>query len=802
MLGVSNSAVGQAVAQMGLRAARAVLLVPVGGDWTLAARWGLHYATHMWGGAGFVVVPVGEAPLDDAVLAALRAYDPDYVVQPDANFPFPIDAATRKNLREVQEAISAACSNYRGFGARKIKEPDMGDLSHPLFGMPSAEPMGGLVGIPGTPAESAFGVDPAVGGVLGVAAAVRWGLAPAPLSTMAKLDPDRARHAIWMLAECSSHRVGLLDLGGIIRESTAGPVQEHGASGDFRRTLVGLEPVTESGWDEAPVALVVVGDDPNDFALATAWDRTYGLGVWIPDRWWRDRRSRQYLAAGIDGLAATSLHKQRREVVFTSTSLSDRQLARRIKDFQLGTMRTLGQPLIRPAAESMCLPATRLEFPRYGKSHYGIRGRFQTQWSTTVEVKNGTVDALMLPPIPDVANPDLRDVEESLAWHVDFVFVGSGIPVTTALPNEILCASGQDSKTILVRSARSGISFEARRSDWVSAGAPLEQRLSRPRLRFPSLLDWAAGRAACDGLNVRLSKAGEQAMILASQLGSRHKLTEVAGSTLLPALQAFLAQGLTSANFSDDEGCVLHGRTAYLTFKGLCVRSGSADKSATRVQVDDLLEAGILQRGLILNCGACSEVAFVNVIDLGETYQCGRCRRANTLRQPRWRNPPDEPLWFYDLHPLMRNVLDPNESNGHVPLLLSNYLERQSNRIFDDAPEFELVGADRRSAVETDLLALVGRQLVLAEAKTTTKLHDVPRERRKAAEKRVLAAALFGADQIVLGTTQSSWEASSVTALIAAINARTWTAGQPPVLRAITGLGTVTISDEVVPLTE
>ncbi|ORW85969.1 hypothetical protein AWB92_26700 [Mycobacterium sp. IEC1808] len=98
--------------------------------------------------------------------------------------------------------------------------------------------------------------------------------------------------------------------------------------------------------------------------------------------------------------------------------------------------------------------------------------------------------------------------------------------------------------------------------------------------------------------------------------------------------------------------------------------------------------------------------------------------------------------------------------------------------------------------VETDLLALVDRQLISAEAKTTKTLGKNRAERMDAARKRVLSAKLLVADQIALATTQDSWERLSVENMKSAIDAETWDTGAAPRLRIVTGLGTESITDE------
>jgi hypothetical protein len=87
--------------------------------------------------------------------------------------------------------------------------------------------------------------------------------------------------------------------------------------------------VDEFGY-EAARALVVWGDEPSDFALAMAWDRTYSCGIWIPDEWWQDTRNRQQIAMALDILAGRVFHR-RDGLIFTSTSLEPDMLEERLQ---------------------------------------------------------------------------------------------------------------------------------------------------------------------------------------------------------------------------------------------------------------------------------------------------------------------------------------------------------------------------------------------------------------------------------------------------------------------------------------
>jgi hypothetical protein len=294
-------------------------------------------------------------------------------------------------------------------------------------------------------------------------------------------------------------------------------------------------------------------------------------------------------------------------------------------------------------------------------------------------------------------------------------------------------------------------------------------------------------------MSTKLSVAGYRAEVLAKLIGSRADLAELIAGQLLPALQAFNTKGPTYINFPNQEGCVVNGE-AYLNFAGMWRVAGTEEPGVVdRDKIDDLVRAGILHRGLIVNCAECANISFVPVENVATTIRCQRCRADNFLTRQRWHKPDDEPVWFYDLHPTARAFFG-SSANGHVPLLLSRYLRAQSEWAFTDAPEFELL-ENNEPVVETDFLALADRRLIAAEAKTTNALGKTKQARNEAARKRVLAAKILMTDQIALATTQDSWDEASVESMKSAIDAETWAVGALPRLRVIAGLGTGSITD-------
>ena len=124
----------------------------------------------------------------------------------------------------------------------------------------------------------------------------------------------------------------------------------------------------------------------------------------------------------------------------------------------------------------------------------------------------------------------------------------------------------------------------------------------------------------------------------------------------------------------------------FLTFAGIAAAVAPLPAAEVRQQVDALLRTRLLRRGLVLRCSSCQRLAFVAVNLLQQANACPRCGHVDELTQQRWKEPVEEPAWFYDLHPVARELY---EKNGDVPLLIAEYL-RGSTRRFTDLAEIEL----------------------------------------------------------------------------------------------------------------
>ena len=317
--------------------------------------------------------------------------------------------------------------------------------------------------------DNPVGANPRCGGQLGVAAAARWGLSEWTADEEIEIDPELLRSAVWNLVSYASD---FDQLAGVTTRNTA----EGDFPTEFHRTRFGLTDVYEFG-PERPASLVVWGDSPTDFL---AWDRTYHSGVWVPDEWWHDADTHRAVIWAL-GVLGSGLRINGRGIVFTSTSLNEAELAERLETCQ-------AQALCRSLETTQAIPANRIEYPRFYKSHLAISGRYSNEWSTTVlQDADGTIDFAMLPPSPLIGVTALENIENRAQWHVDLQIRNHYIPTTIAIPDQDLLAGGRsEAFDVRIRTGRSGISFGSHRTGFVSSEASVEQKLSRPFVRYPS----------------------------------------------------------------------------------------------------------------------------------------------------------------------------------------------------------------------------------------------------------------------------------------------------------------------------
>jgi len=611
-------------------------------------------------------------------------------------------------------------------------------------------------------------------------------------------------------------------------------------------------------WDRTTRALVrvgdafahrrltfIVGDTADDFALALICQRLYSNAFWIHSAW-------SPKASGTVGRNARSALRmlgyrvrQLGHAVVTSTSESQRSLDDIVEligrnaladgpgatatspgasqpDASDAAAEGIEAPLPRPAAAT---PATaqaagrantlRTElaaaFPARGMLHLAVVEEYSTRLTVPVLRDEKAVTLTATPP---ALRPSDSALGSDVCWHVDVRLGGMDMPLGRGLDGEQLAATRDFTYETWVRSGNRGVSYESRRWDFVAAGSNVEQRLARPRLRMLSLQEWCSVMAAQAGHDVNWSDAGRRARLLERMWGSRRLMTADFSGAFTALARAFAPTGKGSSGaYPRGEGVLIAGVGGFLDFRAIraiLTPSQVADNNESqfqegdreaRVLLDTYLTRGIIRRGLILGCRTCEAPSFVAVDDVRQVNRCPRCGSLNDLTLVAWRDPAGEPRWYYDLHQVARDFL---RDNGHAPAQLAHHLSSKA-RDYADCAEMNLLRRGTRTSVaEVDLVAFSDGDLLTAEVKTCDYIGNSSGTRAAAATKRIQWAAVLQADEVVLASTQPSWQRNSIEAVRAMLTSEiargTFAPDRAPRLRLINNLGAANPVEEFVAL--
>ncbi|MDI9895680.1 hypothetical protein QM797_13220 [Rhodococcus sp. IEGM 1381] len=825
-----SSNIEYATVTMGLRAPRVAVIFRSESDWEYFARMAMRSANNTWGGAGFVLVPAVAGPLDGRLRDALVAYDPDYVVVSgytvgDVDNLTPgtiarildeqgiVEAEDRSRLAgdlrveivddailsETRDWLVDQCSSYRmSSGSESSHERPWHERervlptieSSVLSSRSSALTSMNEVRRPSDPMPMA--ASPFLEGDLGVAVAMRLGQLETPKKGLSPLG-EKERTAIlrWLFRAEGRHP-------SVVPDAALDPGRgiANGLPSAWDATSTGLKTVGR-GSSRRIRNLCVVGDSPSDFALAMIWDRLYGGGKWIPKSM-LDGGDHDLILRLLRDSITPPLSSSGRGAMVTSISYDIEEVA----DFRDEVLRVSSSFSLSDAADGLpwkILPVVGLdkilEFDRYGMRHLGVHEQFSsTTVMPVIRDIHGTTTIAATPPLPIVQDDRLQLVSD-LSVQINLDVADTPIPPARYMPSDVLLHRDENPHDTWIRVARDGLSYESLAYGFVPAGSAADQRLAKPRISKPGMQKWARAMAAQSGFKASLSPAGRHGDVLEAMLGSRSRLLDVVSSDLLSVLRSYVPRAKTThEQFPGGEGCVIRD-TVYLNFDGI-VNLSKLSVEAAREQCDLLLAETILTRGLLLDCVMCGTLDFVSIGRLQQTNTCLRCGHASQLSVARWKQPHDEPHWFYDLHPVATSLMS---QNGDVPLLLAAYLRSTVNHRnhYVDCSELEVSDLSGKKVAEADLLAYVDGSVVVAEAKSTDEL-DSGSNQKKAAKKRALLSEIFGADEIVLATTKNSWKPSSIEAINVAVEQHNWRNSRRPRIREIVGLGTAGASDRYI----
>ena len=811
--------------RVGLRAPRVAVIADGGERWPWWFRLTLNDVSGIWGGAGFVLVPHVRGEVDSSVLAAVVAYDPDYVVlrrttlgESEEINPEGIDfkdeqgavitgdrrrvlVETNRDVpigdrfgEQARQTVADACSPYRrrpldagsGITDEALTHFDASSIGHGLSSM--------ALLLPAEERAPCLSTPPDWEGPVALALAARVGSMNAPSSSPGTepAEEESAWLVPWLLTGRRAFRLpsGLVwpDSGA---ETDTSPTDLEGA---LARTQFGLAHI-RSGFLPRPSRYVVIGDSCNDFALALLLDRIYGNASWCHPDWLNpDSRVGANVRIALDS-EASEASRRNSGLHLTSTSLEASDLEPHAAALREPAMKeheiTVDGEIVQLPQPTRSITVGDVQFPDAGRLHWAVSGQYDQRVPLPIHRESGGTVTLLAPaPLPALQNPALADCG-SLRWQVDVEISPPTMPRGRGLDGHNLLADPDEAWLTWVRSGRDGISYESSRFDFVPTGGSLEQRLARPRLREPSLHEWTSLMAVQEGYSVGMSDAGLRAELLGRMWGSRRTLANDISGPLAPALSAFSAKSArTTESYRPGDGISLSGWGGLLTFRGFRRAWGVSDATIGDVRdtLDRLLDCRAMRRGLVLGCQECKRGAFVSVDDIAQTWTCQRCVQTNVLARSAWRLPDHEPQWYYDLHPAVRELF---EQNGHATLWLSKYLAAEGARHYQDVPELELRSGGS-SIVETDLIAYGNRGLITAEVKTAesaASLGTTARKRKTAARKRVLVASLLQADEVILATTAPEWESASIAAMVSIMEQHRWPPGLRSALTLVTGLG-------------
>ncbi|MFI7468647.1 hypothetical protein [Nonomuraea sp. NPDC049646] len=816
---------GYATLRMCLRPPRVAVVFDAGERWHFWARFALYACTKFWGGEGFILIPHNNGTVHPALLAAARAYDPDYVVTlqrtvrtieqampgalslldsdgkrsegtardqlieqaGDMPIPWEADEQARKRVAEV-------CSSHR----RRHVSDETGWDEHVTWIAANGDSphLSKAADIPGNPTDVCLSAPPEWAGTLGVAVAARCGAVEEPqLGAEPGLDESVFRRLVSWLMDPDGG-LGTLPPDIVWHPAAASSVDPGSLPTAFERTKHGLTLIGR-GFRSRRRIMLSVGDAAEDFALAYVYQRLYGGGIWLPTVWLTANDTGE---RGMDFAVRTAIsgHVLKGDnITVTTTSATDSTLDSIVAGLRQPIFWTSGdeESIARQYEER--LTRGTVDWPGEGVQFLAVADQFNHDYAIPItRSEAGDIEMVVPCPPPAINHPTLA-ASTALRWQVDIELTEAIMPYGRGLDGHALLAEGEDSYLTWIRSGRDGIVYESERYNFIAAGTPPVSRLARPRFRVPSLTTWADLMARRGGKRVEFSGAGRRVEVMRHLWGDRTALAAHFAGPMLPVLRTFRPAGKKSDfKFKKTDGVVLPTGAGdnlwegYLTFAGI-LDHGKAEAEevvAFRRQVDDMLARGVLRRGLILGCAQCGKPAFTMIDNLAQVNRCSRCSALNNLSQPRWREPDTEPQWYYDLHPTVREHLS---QDGDIPLLLSHYL-RTKARSYIDVAELELVTSDANPLAEADLIALSDGQLITAEAKRPGSLGKS--KLAHTAAKRALLAEQLHADQILLATADSQWQEASINALCQQVRTRPWAIPAPRV-RLVCGLGTDEITD-------
>lgn len=532
----------------------------------------------------------------------------------------------------------------------------------------------------------------------------------------------------------------------------------------------------KGSMDYEPPVVCVIGDQPEDHALAMMADRVFTHGAWVP---------RSVLDSSHSRTAKVAIHKlcdlpEDHDIPVLVTSISEdleaiQALVTEINDlFQTRsvpggeTVRT--GSLLRAVAPVDLLDAS-------GRSWLVDPAVSSVRRTLPVVVEGSEVVTLapLQLPLPEVA----QSVGVDVHWHVDVWLPGYQAPARTAIPSKSFHPMPITGfPDAVFRTSRTGLSFASPNMGFVSSGDPVDYRLAQPQLRFPTSDDLFRDIAARSGARIERSDAGRRAQNALDMWGSFAAIAADLTGTTREILNAFLpVGGKKHGNYGIGYAIRSEGFTSLEDIiKHLELEAGEA-----RQLMDHLLLINVVKRGFLLSCARCRWEAFYRIEHVGPTFTCEACEHVSPLIQGRWYKEDPEPHIYYALDQVVRNLLN---QHGYLPILAAAELGNNARSVLWTS-EFSVVTDS--DSIELDLCLIIDGRIIVGEAKSNGIL-KAEHGTQDAAKRLVEAAHILTADEIVLATSKERWAAGTATLVAQALDTH-WKRGPRPRIRELLNVG-------------
>jgi hypothetical protein len=723
-----------AYVSLSARPARAVVFVAdlPGIPWPTNWATALANQTAIWGGSANLLVPLHDGLANQELLWALiEAHDPDGCV---------VYAGSRADQQELQpeeyrqwrDALDAQLANVR---ATEREQMVGTELAQPLGpwqlpealasalgqrttafataeGMPTAR--GPLTGRPPWPLVDVLRFEPFHGEILEadlVADPIQRLLLNAELGRL----PSWARNELLtpqsnVRAITPSSRIELIHwIYGGARPSGFTPfgLSERGCQWFM------------SGIPEQRVFVVVVGDDPWDFALAYALRRMRALAFWLPATLSFTGAEREYACERLARAGPQT------GLSFIVTSASN--------DAAASELATALAARTEPQAEVEAVD-WRQALPRHP---YRLLAEETVGIETAFFLDGGRTPT----PIPAGVKPRR---EEDLRWITD-VSVRGWTPIRhPALVDAALLVDGIES-----RPTAEGVAYSC--PNWlVRHGIPLSQQTRRPNLVPLPLVEQLRVVAAADGGECQLSHKGQFTLAACALFGGFERLCrELRDPDVAKVLVAYLDGA------RDAPGRLLD-RRRYLRLAD-AAELGLAGDPAELVNRFERLK--VLVRGLILKCVRCRYAAFYRPRDVDPEFVCARCSHEQRPAPEQWLGTA-EPEWHYRLDEAVFQFM---RQRGDLPALVAYDLFARDQEAVLVVPEVEFRRPEDERPREIDFAVVRGGNLYLGEAFTASRYERSLREEKRRLGLLALVADALNARTVIMATAAQTLDARTKT---------------------------------------